>query len=83
MSAKAHCVEMGFEVIPAVYHGSRVFILQPDCKPIISESLVEHEVFTNTDKGDDMIVFVDCDIKVGNGRGRQHPHGHTLDLAID
>jgi hypothetical protein len=43
--------------------------MQPDCKPIINESLVEHKVFTNINEADDMIAFVDCNIKVGNGRG--------------
>ncbi len=30
-----------------------------------------------------MIVFIDHNIKVGNGGGRQHPHGYTTDLVID
>ncbi len=60
---------MGLEAIPVVCIGCKDFVMQPDCKPIINESLVEHKVFTNINEADDMIAFVDCNIKVGNGRG--------------
>ena len=70
-----------FLKLSQLFAGCKILVMQPEGESIVNKSFVVHEIWAN--EGDNVVMFIDCNVKICNGWSRWHAHSNSASLAED